>query len=216
VELLEGLDDAVARSLLAGSVRRRFARREVLFHAGDLAESLHLLQRGQVAVRVTTDLGDVVTLDVFGPGQVLGELALLPPPGRRAASAVALDQVETMMVSAEAFHTLREANPSVNDALLGILANRNRQLNARLAEALYVPVESRVARRLLDVAVHYGAPRAQPVVVALTQDDLAGLAGTTRESVNRILSRLQSEGALEVRRGAVTIVDISALEHLAH
>jgi CRP/FNR family cyclic AMP-dependent transcriptional regulator len=215
MDLFAGLGDDEVRRFMAGATRRRFAKREVLFHEGDPAEAVHLIQKGRVAVRITTDLGVTSTLDVVGPGQVVGELALLPPAGRRAASAVALEAVETMVLSAAAFGELRASHPRVDDVLMGIMAARIRDLNARLSEALYVPVETRIARRLLGVAGHYAVDGDDAVVVPLTQDDLAGLAGTTRESVNRFLRRLESEGVLELRRGAVSLLDQDRLARLA-
>jgi CRP/FNR family cyclic AMP-dependent transcriptional regulator len=215
VDLLEALDEDEVRRLLAGAARRRFARREVIFHEGDPADSLHLIQKGRVAVRITTGLGVVATLDVNGPGEVVGELALLPPYGPRGASAVALEVVETKVITAAAFSELRASHPAVDDFLLRNLSDRVRQLNARLVEALFVPVEARVARRLLDVQGHYATPTSDAVVVPLTQEDLASLAGTSRESVNRILGRLQSDGVLELRRGAIRLLDTAALTRLA-
>jgi CRP-like cAMP-binding protein len=95
------------------------------------------------------------------------------------------------------------------------LADRVLRLNERLIEALYVPVEARVARRLLSVARHYAQPGDPLVIVPLTQDDVAGLAGTTRESVNRLLRRLQEDGVLELRRGEISLLDQERLTRLA-
>lgn len=215
MDLLEALDEDEVRRLLAGSTRRRFARREVIFHEGDPADSLHLIQKGRVAVRITTGLGVVATLDVNGPGEVVGELALLPPYGPRGASAVALEVVETKVITAAAFSELRASHPAVDDFLLRILSDRVRQLNARLIEALFVSVEARVARRLLDVQSHYATGQSDAVVVPLTQEDLASLAGTSRESVNRILGRMQTDGVLELRRGAIRLLDTTALTRLS-
>jgi CRP-like cAMP-binding protein len=215
MKLLDALDEEDVRQLLAGATRRRSARREVLFHEGDPADALHLIDTGRVAVRITTARGDVATLDVVGPGEMVGELALLPPIGRRGATAVALEATETRMISAAAFSQLRAARPELNDFLFGILANRVRRLNERLIEALYVPVEARVARRLLSVAGQYARSDDPLVIVPLTQDDLAGLAGTTRESVNRLLRRLQLEGMLELRRGEISLLDQERLARLA-
>src|SRR5919107_6208391 len=96
---LEGVPEADRRRLLAATHRRRFARREVLFHEGDPGDTVHLLDRGRVAVRITTPLGDVSTLRVRGPGSVIGELALLGDAGsempRRMATVVALERTET-------------------------------------------------------------------------------------------------------------------------
>ena len=185
--------------------RRRFSRGEVLFHEGDPAAALHLLARGRVAVRVTTPLGDVATLDVLVPGDVLGELALLSPDGVRSATAVALEATESLVIDEGVFSALRRDDPSVAEVLVQLLGARVRHLIDRLVEALYVPADSRVLRRVLELARVYGD------VVPLTQEDLAGLAGTTRATVNRVLRREERSGALALARGRVTIVDAEAL-----
>lgn len=214
MELLDALGDAEVRQLLAGAPRRRSARREVLFHEGDPADSLHLIDAGRVAVRVTTAGGDVATLDVLGPGDMVGEQAIVAPTGRRSATAVALEPTETRVILGSAFDELRRRRPEVNDFLLQLLADRVRMLNTRLTEALYVPVEARIARRLLSVSNQYRAAEGD-VVVPLTQDDLAGLAGTTRESVNRTLRRWEDGGVLALRRGAITVLDPQRLNQAA-
>ena len=215
MDLLAGLEEEDVRRLLARATRRRFSRREVLFHEGDPADTVHLIQKGRVAVRITTELGTVATLDVVGQGQAIGEMALLSPASRRGATAIALEAVETMVLSAASFNELRSEHPSVDAVLMETMGTRIRNLNARLCEALYVPVEARVARRLLGVADSYATGPEGTVVVPLTQDDLAGLVGTTRESVNRILRRFQSEGVLELRRGSISLLDTTALTRLS-
>ena len=72
--LFDLLPDDERRALLVSARRRRFARRETLFHEGDPGDSLHIIVSGLVVIRVTTPLGDVVTLTVHGPGESFGEL----------------------------------------------------------------------------------------------------------------------------------------------
>jgi len=209
MELLEGLRPEHARAVLAASRRRRFDRREVLFHEGDPADALHLIDRGRVAVRVTTPLGETATLEVMGPGDVVGELALLPPPARRAATVVALEPTETLVLATGAFDELRRAHPEMTEALLAILARRARRQGTRLVEALYLPVEERLVRRLADLVSLYGGPA--PVDIPLTQDDLAGLAGATRETVNRALQALAADGTVALARGRLQVLDPEGL-----
>src|SRR3954454_1142345 len=190
--------------------RRHYARRDVIFHEGDPGDSLHLIESGQVAVRVTTRRGDSATLDILGAGDALGELALLPPAAPRSATDEALAPTDTLVLAGSAFHDLRDQYPGITTFLLALLVHRHRAVNGRLVEALYVPVEARLIRRLLDLAARFGGDGARPVV-ALSQDDLAGLAGTTRESVNRTLSQLVTEGMVDVTRGRVALLDIDAL-----
>ena len=205
MELLRALPDEDVKRVLAAARRRRFARGDILFHQGDPAASLHVILRGRIAVRLTTPLGNVVTLDILVAGDILGELALLTPGEVRNATAVALESTETMAIDRETFATLRAERPAVNDVLIELLARRLRRMAARLVEALYVPVDVRVFRRLVELADVYGE------VVPLTQEDLAGLVGTTRATVNRVLKVEEKAGTVELSRGHVRVTDRIAL-----
>jgi CRP-like cAMP-binding protein len=211
---LLGVPDDQARVVLAAARRRRYSRREVIFHEGDPAQSMHVIVSGQVALRVTTPLGDSATLDILGAGEMFGELALLPPAGTRSATAQALAATETIALGAEEFTALRKEEPAVATSLLATLVERNRKLNGRLVEALYVPVEIRLIRRLLDIADRFGG-KGDTCEVMLSQDDLAGLAGTTRETTNRILSNLASQGLLQLGRGRIELLDAATLSRKA-
>jgi CRP-like cAMP-binding protein len=208
-DLLRGLPDEWLRDLLAGARRRRFGRREVLFHEGDPAASVHLVAKGRVAIRVTTPLGDVATLDLRVPGSVVGEMALLSSDGVRSATAIALEPTETLVVDAATFASLRREQPVLSEVLVSVLAARVRQLNDRLLEALYIPVDTRLLRRVLEMADIYGD------VIPLTQEDLAGLAGATRATVNRVLRREEKAGALTLGRGRLIVVDRQRLARRA-
>ena len=208
-DLLKGVPEDRVRDLLSRSRRRRFARREVLFHAGDPAASVHLVAKGRIAVRVTTPLGDVATLDLVVAGGVVGEMALLGTGGVRSATAVALEPTETHTIDAEAFAELRAREPGLTDLLVVMLAARVRQLNDRLLEALYVPADTRLLRRVLELTELYGD------VIPLTQEDLAGLAGATRATVNRVLRREEKDGTVLLGRGRLTILDGEALARRA-
>lgn len=192
-----------------GALTRRYRRGEVLFHQGDVANSLHVVTAGRVAVRLLTEDGHTVTVAVVGPGNVLGELALLTPEGRRSASAEALEPVETSSIDRRLFDDLRATLPEVDDILLALLAARVRELDALLLEALHVPAEVRVLRRLRELAELYGE------VVPLRQEDLAGLAGTTRGTVNRLLQRLVQSGTVELDRKRIRVLDHAALAEAA-
>ena len=133
--------------LVSVSRRRRFDRNEVVFHRDDPADSLHLIEKGRVAVRVSTPLGDTVTIAVRGPGWSFGEMALVGA-SRRTATVAALDQTETLAVYKDDFEQLRREHPSVDRLLFAFLVGEVRLLEERLLEALYLPVERRVLRRL--------------------------------------------------------------------
>src|SRR5262249_45041605 len=95
--------------------------------------------------------------------------------------------------------------------LIGFLTNEVRMLNERLLEALYVPVERRVLRRVVELARLYGSDEGETVEVPLTQEELAGLAGTSRATVNQVLRAEQEKGTVELRRGKTLVTDADAL-----
>jgi len=211
--LLDMLDDDERRAILAAARRRRFKRNEVVFHDGDPGETLHLVVEGHFAIRITTPLGDQAMVRVFGPTDYFGELAILSP-GPRRGSAVSLDGGETLSVHRDDFDTLREKSPKINEMLTEALVAEVRRLSAALIEALYVPVERCIWLRLLDLVELFGGDT--PVVIPLTQDDIAQLAGTTRPTANRVLRAGEQHGVLELARGRIEVRDHVALRRLAH
>ncbi len=201
--LLEDLPDADVQRLVSVARRRHFRRNEVVFHRDDPADSLHLIEKGRVAVRVSTPLGDTVTIAVRGPGWSVGEMALVGA-SRRTATVAALDQTETLAVYKDDFEQLRREQPSVDRLLFAFLVGEVRLLEERLLEALYLPVDRRVLRRLGELTAEADD---QPFEVPLTQEELAELAGTTRSTVNRILRDEVKRGTIKLERGRTIVLD---------
>jgi CRP/FNR family transcriptional regulator, cyclic AMP receptor protein len=208
--LLEGVPGEQVRELLQIARRRRFERNEVVFHRDDPGDSLHLIEKGRFVVRVMTPLGDVAAVAVRGPGESFGEMALVAEGSRRSATVAALEEAETFAVYREEFERLRRRQPQVDEILFRFLANEVRVLNERLLEALYVPVEKRVRRRLVELAGLYPAGE-NGVVIALTQETFAELAGATRATVNQVLRDEQERGSIALARGRIEVRDRDAL-----
>jgi CRP-like cAMP-binding protein len=210
-ELLDGLADTEVQALLSIARRRKFARGEVVFHEHDPADTLHLVDRGRFAVRVATPLGDTAILAILGPGDMFGELSLLgDPDARRSATVAALEPGETRSVHRLDFERLRATHPETAAVLISILSGQVRRLSRHLLEALYVPADKRVLRRLLELGDLYAAEDGT-TVVPLTQEDLAGLAGTSRATVNRVLREEEARGSVKLSRGRTTVLDREAL-----
>lgn len=203
--LLADLPADDVRELLSVARRRTFRKGEVVFHRDDPADSLHLIVRGRFAARVATAVGDSVLLEVLGPGQAFGELALLLPDARRSASVSALEDGETRSVYRDDFARLQRAHPGVKDVLLRLLAEQLRRASDRIVEAHYVDAETRVRRRLAELAEIYRRGDG-PAVVPLTQEDLAAMAGTSRATVNRVLREEERRGTVALARGKVALV----------
>lgn len=210
--LFERLPEEERRALRAAARRRRFRRGDTIFHEGEAGDTLHVIDAGHVAIRVGTALGDVVTLTVLGPGESFGEQALLSSDARRTASAVCLDEVQTVAVGGDDFEDLRRRLPAVDRFLVDVLAGQVRRLSGQLVESLHVDADTRIVRRLVTLATAYGG---DPPVIPVTQDDIASMAGTTRPTVNRALKSLESSGMVELTRGRITVVDPARLAERA-
>jgi CRP-like cAMP-binding protein len=204
--LLAELSDEDRRGFLSIARRRRFAKGEVVFHAGDPGDSLHLVAKGRFAVWAGTTSGDTTMLSVLGTKDFFGELALVDEEDRRAATVSALEPAETLSVGREEFERLRAVDSSVDRVLVVVLAAQVRRMSELVMEALYVPAETRVLRRLLALAELWGGASAG-LVIPFTQEDLAGLAGTTRPTANRTLRQAELAGLLVLRRGRIELVD---------
>jgi CRP-like cAMP-binding protein len=199
--LLKNLAPEDVRELIAVARRRRFSKREIVFHHDDPADSLHLIVKGRFAVRIMTPLGDTATIAVRGPGESFGEMALVATDARRAATVAALEEGETFAVYKDEFLRIRRQHPGVTDVLIAFLASEVARQNELLLEALYLPVEKRVIRRLAELTEMY----ADAGEIPLTQEELAEMAGTSRATVNAVLRQEQERGTIELSRGRISV-----------
>ena len=210
--LFEGIPGDDVRAVLALARRSTYRRGEVVFHRHDPADSVHLIVKGRYDVRVVTPLGDTISLGIRGPGEAFGELAVMTD-GERSATVTALERGETLVVRGSELRRLARRHPSVDEVLVRLLAERVAFLSERLVEAYTVGAETRVARRVLELARVFSSP--PPVTIPLIQEDIAALAGTSRATVNRVLRDAERSGIVELRRGRTVVLDELALTRLA-
>jgi CRP-like cAMP-binding protein len=214
--ILRALSEKDRRLVLSEARRRRFARREVLFHEGDPGDTLHLIETGRVAIRITSPLEEAATVGVLGRGDVVGEMAILEEGGRRGATVMALEPTETLSIDRAQLLELRQQYPALDLFIFDVLMTNIRRVNVALMEALFVPVDRRVVRRLLSlVEIYAGRDDGGAVDVTLTQDDLASLAGTSRATVNRVLRQAAEAGAVSLSRGRIRVTDQALLARRA-
>jgi CRP-like cAMP-binding protein len=216
--VLAGLSEDARERVLRSARRHRYGRGEVIFHEGDPADSMHLLLAGHVSVRVTTPRGDSAILTVLGPGATFGEMALLSEQPQRSATVAALESADTLTLLKDQLVRLRRDDPVIDRFLIQVLLGYVRRQDERLLEALYVPADKRVLRRLLALARTYGdgSPAvSRGVVVPVTQDNLAGMAGSTRPTTNQVLQAAADAGAISLSRGRIRIDNPAELHRRA-
>ena len=210
--ILGSLSVAEQRAVLMSTVRRKFRKGEVVFHEDDLGDSLHLIDRGRAAVRISTPQGDHVIVNIIGPGSFFGEQALVGGDNHRSATVIALQPLETLALRRTDFDRLRAEHPMVDSMLVTALSERVNRLTDHLLEALFATAEKRLCRRLHELTNTYIVPGLEgPISIPLTQEELASLAGTSRPTVNRVLQDLVQEEIAVVRRGSVDVIDAGRL-----
>ena len=211
--LFEEVQEAEVRYVLELARERNFERGEVIFHEGDPADTLHLIERGHVAAFALNRHGQRVMLEVLGPGEAFGELALLGDKAPRGATILALESTATHSIYEGDFRRLRRQHPEVAEVLLALLSEQIRRLNCQLLDALFVPAEARVRKRLVELTERY-EPVAGELRIPLRQEDLADLAGTSRATVNRVLRQEAARGTVSLGRGSTTVLDKDRLAQL--
>lgn len=194
--------------------RRRFGRDEVVFHEGEIGDTVHVIEKGRVLVEVSTARGDVAALSVRGPGDMIGELAIVVG-GRRSARVTTLEPTETLSLTQATLDELRKEDPRVDRYLLELLARKMQETTAQLVEVLFIGVEKRVLRVVDRLASAFDDGDGGPIVLRVRQEDIAAMAGTRRQTANRPLKAAEAAGAIALRRGRIEVIDRDALASLA-
>ena len=212
--LLDALSESDRSRLVANARRRRFGRNEVIFLEGDPGETLHLVAEGHVAIRMSTPLGDVATVRIVRSGEFFGELAVVSP-GPRNATAVALDRVQTLVIDRGQLASLRSDDEHATEILLAALVAEVRRLAEQLVEVMFVPVDKRLWRRVLDLAVVFGTEDEPATTLPMTQDLIAQVTGCARPTANRALREGERAGVINMRRGEIEIIDVEGVRSRA-
>jgi CRP/FNR family transcriptional regulator, cyclic AMP receptor protein len=212
---LRGVD---REALLNAGHPRHYRVGEPIFVTGDPGGFIVVITQGRVKVFAPSAAGTETVLSLRGPGDVVGELsAIEDEPTPRVATVVALDAVVCRVVRADEFRSLLAGRPGVALELLRMLAARLRSSDRRRVEFGAYGTTQRVARLLVDLAAAQGGTSERDVVLrsGLTQDDLAGMVGTSRESVARALATLRTLGFVSTGRRQVAVLDLLGLREFA-
>ncbi len=215
VPLLARLPEADLGALAASGRVRSHRPGAVIFREGEPGDSLHMVIEGQVRIVVLSTVGEEVTVTYLGPGECVGDLALLD--GRpRSASAIAAQATKTLVVTRSDFRRWLNERPQAAFALLETLSLRVRRTDEALADLALLDLPNRLAKRLalLALAQETGASGA-PVKLRITQAELASMLGVSRESVNKQLNAFARDGLVSLGRGSVTVNDAASLRSLA-
>jgi CRP/FNR family transcriptional regulator, cyclic AMP receptor protein len=214
---LDALSEEEAAHLHARGVARRFPRGTALFHEGQESDRVMVLLDGRVKIATVSDDGREAVLAFRGPGEVLGELSAIDGQPR-SAGVTAVDPVRALVMPTADFRSFLERSPRAALWILTRLVARLREADRKRAEFGTSDTIGRVAARLVELAADYGRP--QPgggvlIDLPITQEELAGWVGSSREGVNKALHTLRELGWVGTERRAITVLEMEALRRRA-
>ncbi len=206
--MFRDLSEEILRCLSAQAHPRHFETGEVIFYQGDPGATCHIVERGRVRVFVIGEDGRELSVRILGVGEIIGEMAIfedLP----RSANVEALEETHTLELYRDSLIRCLQASPDLALRLLQALSSRLRHATIDAEGLASLTVSERLMRRLEQMAQWAGrpVPGGVRITLPLTQQELASLIGTSRESVNRALVRLRREGKVRLEEGWIVLLE---------
>jgi CRP/FNR family transcriptional regulator, cyclic AMP receptor protein len=196
--------------LSAAGTDREYATGAVICHEGEVTTHVLVVRRGLLRVTATSANGQEKVLAVRGAGDIVGERSAIDGLPR-SATVRAVGDVRALVVSAAGFAALCQRYPRIAWAVLTVVVARQRDTDRQRLQISGTATQ-RVAAVLLDVALERGI--ADQGAVGLSQEELAGIAGTSRESLVRVLRSLRESGIISTGRRKIDIIDADRLYDL--
>jgi CRP/FNR family transcriptional regulator, cyclic AMP receptor protein len=206
------LEPDSAAALRAAGVVRQFGRGIALFHERQAADRVFVLLVGTVKLISISEDGKEVLLALRGPGDLLGELGAVDGEPR-SATAIALVAVEALVVPVADFSAFLEQRPKAALLILEMVVRRLRDADRKRVEFAAQDSMSRVAARIVEMCDRFGDERDGSIHLDLpiSQEELAGWTGCSRDSVVKALQAMRGLGWLETDRRRITVHDLAAL-----
>lgn len=207
VPLFEALKDDDLEAIARVTITRSYDKDQVIILAEEEGDAMFIIAHGQVKVSIVSEDGREVILSMLGEGAVFGELALLDGKPR-SANVVATQDTELYMVRRADFLQLIYKVPQIAVGLLAELAARLRKTDRKIEGLALLDVTSRISETLLQLANEQGTQTEQGLTIETrpTHQQLASMSGTTRETVSRVLKRLEGQGYISSEGRSITIL----------
>jgi len=209
--LFRGLPKATVERIAALGVRRLYGEGSVIFMRGDPGDSLCGVVSGRVLISASRPGGKEVFLNVIGPGESFGEIALLDGM-TRTATATAMTRTELTIIRRDQFLPLLRTEPQLASHLIQLLCTRVRWTAQLMEDSALLSVPARIAKRLLSLAQLQGRETAGGIRLNISQEELAQFLGVSRQIVNQHLQVWKADGWIQSGRGNITVCNVRALE----
>jgi CRP-like cAMP-binding protein len=203
-------------ALRSRAVPRHFQRGAVVMHQAEVPGRVLVIESGHAKVTASSEDGKEIVLAFRGPGDLIGEVSALGGEPR-SATVCALEPIDALAMAASDFDSFLDEHPRVAVAILRVLVGRLREADRQQFEFAAYQTLGRIARRLVELAERFGEPCDSGVRISLriSQEELAGWAGASREATSKALRDLREMGLIETQRRHLTVRSVERLRRLA-
>jgi len=217
VPLFKSFSDPDLTELWSSLRIQRLQEKQALFRKGDEGTALYIIKRGKIKIVLPSKVGEEVILTIFSEGDFLGEMSLLDQKPR-SADGIAMEESEVYVLNRSDFLLFLQKNEDAIKCILSSLSERLRKTDDLLEDTSFLSVSARLAKKLLELGREFGTTEEDitRIGLRLTQQDLADLVGTTRESINKELKVLRDKGLVVTEGGYIQLLDLARLRRRVH
>ena len=187
--------------------KRKYERNQIVFYEGDLGGSLYMIVSGSVKIVIMSEDGREHILGLLQEGDFFGEISLID--GRtRSATAIALDNVSIVMISRDDFVRLLRDNPEMSLKIMVTLCERLRKTDKHVESLAFLSAPGRVAQVLINMADQFTESKTWDDITMphkITRQEFASIAGTSRETLTRVLMDFQDDGVITLEKNKIHI-----------
>jgi CRP-like cAMP-binding protein len=209
------LPEALQDQLLDGALLRRFAPRQALFSRGDEPDGLYAVLDGGIRVSGSSESGREALLTMLGPPSWFGEISVFDAQPRTH-DAIAETEALVLHVPRPALDAILEAEPRWWRDLGLLVTSKLRLAFTAMEDMALLPIGVRLARRLAMMAEGYGERDHRSRTVEVSQEQLAMMLSTSRQTANQLLKELEAQGLVRLSRGHIEILDLDGLRRVAY
>jgi CRP/FNR family cyclic AMP-dependent transcriptional regulator len=212
VPLFSELEEDEIRQLAELVREHHYKKNVTIFHVEDPGNALFILKSGLVKITIEDQNGREIILRMLYPTDFFGDMALLDGMPR-SATVSTQEPSDALIIYREHFLQIIEKSPKILLNMTAVLSRRLRKVNELIRSLAFFDVYGKVARVLLNLAAEKGRATEQGTVIdlRLTQQELAELAGMSRETMTRTLRDFQQAGCVRIESGIITILEIDML-----
>jgi len=206
IPLFSNLEEDEFEQLSSICIEKHFEKGQVIFYEEDMGTSFYLIMSGQVKIVMLSNDGREHILGVLKEKDFFGEISLLDGQPR-SASALALSDVKAITITRDDFTKLLRNNPDITLKIMFVLCKRLRQADRHVESLAFLSAPGRVARTIFELAEQHGNIENGKFVIAhkMTRQEFANIAGTSRETLTRVLMDFQDEQIITISKNQIIL-----------